>query len=380
MRTAVFLGGLLLVAGTTAIFGADAVSIHSPGFPPSRLEADGRLVEDWGTVGVRVSGKGVVEGPSTLEAIKLDEVIPAARLSSDRGAVTTVATAFRAPAYPAGVDVLNVRVQEAKGQPAEMLLSLDIEPSAQFGMRTVRIGGRTILTLPSDAVQKQELLEWGYCDEAVSLPGWAKPQGKCDPAFKNIRAGMGGVPISYRLPIAAGGEANVLLGLCESHWAEPGRRPLVCRVEGAPQQQVDPVAKWGQHKPGVLLFKAKDSNRDGKLELSVQASPGAQDRNPILNAIWVFPRGESPNLEKTLAGELSSTAVRYVDVGGTNDQSIFPPGKMDYRLKLPAGGAEELTFFVASPGGSAPVPDTSAWTAEALRRAAREVWRDWSQE
>ena len=78
-----------------------------------------------------------------------------------------------------------------------------------------------------------------------------------------------------------------------------------------------------------------------------------------------------------LAGELNAAALRYVDVGGQNDQSVFPPGKLEYRVNLPAGGAKEFTFFVACQGSDAPLPDTSVWTASTLRRAAFEVWRDW---
>jgi hypothetical protein len=68
-----------------------------------------------------------------------------------------------------------------------------------------------------------------------------------------------------------------------------------------------------------------------------------------------------------------------VDVGGDNDQSLYPPGKLEYRFTLLAGAAKELTFFVACPNGSAPLPDASTWTADRLRRAACEVWRDWPE-
>lgn len=81
-----------------------------------------------------------------------------------------------------------------------------------------------------------------------------------------------------------------------------------------------------------------------------------------------------------LSGMLNSAALQYVDVGGQNDQSIYPPGKLEYRLALPPGGAEELAFLVACPGGSAPIPDTSSWTPGKLRRAAREVWLDWPRD
>jgi hypothetical protein len=358
---------------------AEPIPIHSPGFPPSTLDTEGRLIEDWGTVGVKLSGEGIADGPTALQAVKLDDVVPAAQATAARGAVRLVRTAFRAPAFPSGVDVLTVRVEEARGQPAEVMLGLDLPAGAAIGLRAVRLGGRVVLALPAESLANRPLRDWGYCDEATALPGWAKPAVECDPAFRNIRAGMGGVPIVYRFAVNPKSEATVVLGLCESHWAEAGQRPLSCRVEGAAVQTVDPVAKWGQHKPGALAFAARDENGDGRLEVVVRAASGAPDRNPILNAIWLFPAGESPNLERLVAGVLSGAATRYVDVGGDNDQSIYPPGKLEYRIQLAAGGAQELTFFVASPGSSAPTPDTSTRTAATLRRAAVEVWRDWPQ-
>lgn len=368
---------LLLALSMNSALAAEPIPIHSPGFSPSTLDAEGRLVEDWGSVGVTLSGEGIADGPTALQAVKLDDVVPAAQATAARGAVRLIHTAFRAPAFPSGVDVLTVRIEEAREQPAEVTLGLDLPANAVVGLRTVRLGGRVVLTLPAESLDSRPLRDWGYCDEAASLPGWAKPAVECDPAFRNIRAGMGGVPIVYRFAVNPKSEATVVLGLCESHWAEAGQRPLSCRVEGAAAQIVDPVAKWGQHKPGVLAFRARDENGDGKLEVVVRAAPGAQDRNPILNAIWIFPAGESPNLERLVSGVLSGAATRYVDVGGDADQSIYPPGKLEYRLELAAGGAQELTFFVACPDSSAPTPDASTWTAAALRRAAIEVWRDW---
>ena len=370
---------VLLVLAATAV-AAEPISIHSPGFPPSSLDAEGRLVEDWGVVGVTLNGEGVVEGPTTLEAVKLDDFIPAAQATAARGAVRLIRTAFRAPTFPSGVDVLSVRVEETRGQPTAVTAALDLPANTVIGLRTVRLGGRVVLTLPPESLANRPMRDWGYCDEATSLPGWAKPAIECDPAFRNIRAGLGGVPIVYRFAVDPKSAATVVLGLCESHWAEAGQRPLSCRVEGAALQSIDPVAKWGQHKPGVLIFAARDENGDGKLEIAVRAARGARDRNPILNAVWIFPAGESPNSERLVSGVLSGAAIRYVDVGGQNDQSIFPPGKLEYRIELAAGGAQELTFVVASPNSSAPAPDASTWTAATLRRAACEVWRDWPRD
>ncbi|MBM4088277.1 MAG: hypothetical protein FJ276_02430 [Planctomycetes bacterium] len=371
---------LLLLAAAGNLAGAEPIPIGSPGFPPSSVDAAGRLVEDWGTVDIQLSGEGIVDGQARLSPIKLDDVIPAAQAVSEHGAVRMTRTVYRAPIFPEGVDVLQVGLSGTGEKSVDVLMTLDISAGVQLGRRTARIGGRTVLVLPSDAAASQQLLDWGYYDESVSLPGWGKPEGKCDPAFTNIRAGMGGVPIVYQFTVAPGSQADVVLGLCESHWAEAGQRPLRCQVEGAAIQTVDPVAKWGQHKPGTLLFRARDANGDGRLEVSVRPAPRAPDRNPILNVIWLFAPGESPPLEKLIAGQCNDLALRYVDVGGQNDQSVFPPGKLEFRVRLEKDGTQELTFLVACTGGSAPVPELSDWDNDSLLRAARDVWRDWPKD
>ncbi|MFA7003173.1 MAG: hypothetical protein WC429_03970 [Verrucomicrobiia bacterium] len=358
---------------------ADGVAFTSPGFPPSQMNAAGQLVEDWGAVGVKLSGEGVTDAVPAVTAIKLDGVVPAAQAVSRCGTVALTLTAFRAPAYPAGVDVLSVRVEEKQGRAANVTVTLELPAKASAGLRTARLNGRAVLTLPPREESGEKARNWGHCDEASSLPGWAKPAGPCDPAFRNIRAGMGGAPIIYRFAVRPKSKANVVLGFCESHWAEAGQRRLSCRVEGAPPQEVDPIAKWGRHKPGALLFDARDEDGDGRISVVIRGAADAKDKNPILNAIWVFPGGAPPDLKQVIAGKLNSAARRYVDVGGQNDQSLYPGGKLEYRLSLPARGSQELAFFAACQGGVAPIPDASAWTAETLRRAAREVWRDWRE-
>jgi hypothetical protein len=185
------------------------------------------------------------------------------------------------------------------------------------------------------------------------------------------------VPIVYRFAVPPRSETQVVLGFCESHWAKPNQRPLLCRAEGAPPQHVDPVAKWGRHKPGAVRFKARDEDGDGKLEIQVRPAPGAPDRNPILNAIWLFPPAAKLDLGQVVSGALSATATRYVMVGGEKDQSMYPEDRLEYPLQLPAGGTRELTFFLARPGGAAPAPESYDWTPAALRRAALDVWREW---
>lgn len=370
---------LMSLVATAFAAGNEPVAFHSPGLPPSRMDAAGRLLADWGTVGVKLTGEGVTDAAPVVEAIKLDGTVPAARAVTKRGAVSLTLTAYRAPVWPAGVDVLTARVEETRGRAAKVTLVLDLPPKARVGFNTVKLGNRVVAALPSRDLTGEPQREWGYVDEGTALPGWAKPLGACDPSFRNIRAGMGGVPLVYRFSVPPKSTAHVVLGFCESHWAEAGQRPLLCSVEGAPRQHVDPIAKWGRHKPGALSFAARDENGDGKLEVAVRAAPGAKDKNPILNALWLFPAGSAPDLKKVIAGQLNAVAKRHVDVGGAGDQSLYPSGNAEYRLSLPARGAQELAFLVACQDTSAPAPNQTAWTAATLRRAALEVWRDWRE-
>ncbi len=89
----------------------------------------------------------------------------------------------------------------------------------------------------------------------------------------------------------------------------------------------------------------------------------------------MFPPDVYVDTDEVLRGKLNGAAQYYVDVGGENDQLLYKGGKLTYQLRLVPSGKQELTFFLASPGGrSVPDPETTAWTAETLRRAAEEVW------
>ncbi len=354
------------------------IPLDSPGMPASQMNAEGALFEDWGVFRVKLTGEGVpAAGKVTLTPIKLENVLLAAQATWAQGAIAATLTAFRAPAYPSGIDVVTVKLAETVGKAARATLSLDLPDNTTVGTQTVSAGGRAVISLPAPVSTDAPMREWGYADDAVSLPGWGKPSVPCDPAFKNIRAGMNGVPIHYTFPVERGASYNVVLGLCESHWGSAGQRPVICQVEGAKKVEVDPIARWGQHKPGALLFEAKDANGDGRLDVDVLPRLGSPDVNPILNVIWIFPSGAGLNLDQVISGRMNPLALRYVDVGGAGDQSLFAPGKVEYTVDLPANGAQEFTFLVAAAGNTAPVPGKSAWTAEKLKKAALDVWSGW---
>ena len=371
-------GWLGILAVLFAIHLPAEVTFTSPGLPATHMDDQGRLVEDWGLIAVGVAGAGLpTTAPTTVQGLKLDGLIPAAQAQSRYGTVAITLTAFRAPVWPGGLDVLTIRLAETAGQETPVRLSLTLPEAGQIGLKTVTLGGRAVVGLPTGTKASQIMREWGWADDAVALPGWAKPSVDCDPAFQNIRAGVGGVPILYHFKVAPKAKVKALLGFCESFWAQAGQRPLICQVEGAPTQEIDPLDRWGQHRPGAVLFEASDENGDGTLDVCVLPKPGAPDQNPILNAIWLFPANSTPILEQVIAGKLNSNALRYVAVGGSNDQSLYAGGRLEYALTLSANGSQELTFLVACAGSSVPAPDNMAWTSEKLRQAAAAVWRDW---
>ena len=196
------------------------VSFTSPGLPPTRMDDQGRLIEDWGSIAVNVAGTGLpANAPVTLQSVKLDDIIPAAQAQSSHGPVALTLTAFRAPVWPAGLDVLTVRLAETAGQETPVQLSLALPETVRLGLKTVTLGGRAVLSLPAGTKVSQAMRDWGWADDAVALPGWARPAVDCDPAFKNIRAGMGGVPIQVPFQGGPQGQGQRLTRLL--------RKPLV---------------------------------------------------------------------------------------------------------------------------------------------------------
>ncbi|NLH99692.1 MAG: hypothetical protein GX446_09410 [Chthonomonadales bacterium] len=372
--------GLTGLAHTHGLVRQAPVEFGSPAAPPSRMEADGTIVEDWGRLAFTIAGEGIpATGPVAVEASRIANVVPAAAAKAKRGPLEITTTAFRSPTYPAGTDVVTLQIKNTSAAPVSAKLGVPLPDGARVGKRTVIWGGRIILTLPMPIEVDAKKRAWGCDDDSTPMPGWGRPDVECDPAFRNIRAGMNGVPIVYKFSVTPGSSHDVVLGLCESHWESSGMRPVVLKVEGAPPVTVDPLARWGRHKPGALAFQAKDENGDGTLVVSALPAPGAPDPNPILNVIWLFPAGTNPNLDQVILGRMNAVATRTVDVGGETDQSLYLPGKAEYSLSIPAGGTTELTFFVGAAGGSAPMPGKSGWTLETLRKAAVEVNRDWKE-
>lgn len=354
-----------------AAVGAET-EILSPGFAPSKVSADGSVIEPWGAVALRLL---VPAGAATDQQIQ-GEPMPAAVTVSKAGPVSLRQIAYRAPIWPEGTDVIEAAAENCGDKSAEAQIELSLPEKMAVGETLGIIEGRPSLALPLKLRPTREEREWGCAGGVSNLRGWAKPNGPCDPAFQNIAAGMGGVPIRYRFAVSPGGAKAVVLGFCESHHTGARSRVMIATVEGALPQNVDPIARWGRHVPGLVRFSATDADRDGRLDVTVAPDPASGDRNPILNAIWIFDPGSVPDDAAILAGAGSPPAERYVDVGGENDQSLYPPGNLRYTIPLKPGERREILVLLRSPGSQA-VPDPTAmvWTADALRKAAEDVWR-----
>lgn len=355
------------------------IELRSPGSPASKVTKDGTVVEPWGSVRLVVIEP---ENAATVEPRAEETPMPTAVTSSKAGPITLTQSAFRAPIWPSGIDVLEASLTNSGEDSSSVCLELVVPEAMEVGESTGTVEGKRSLALPAGLVPIREERAWGYVDGVSALPGWAKPSVPCDSAFKNIAAGMGGVPIRYRFKVEPGGKRTVVLGFSESHHPTAGLRPLVAQVEGTEDRIVDPVASWGRHVPGVLRFDAVDANADGRLEVAVVPHPQARDRNPILNVIWVFDTAQSIDEQKLIAGEANELAEHYVDVGGRNDQGFYKPGNLRFALELQPKEVREFFLLLRSPGCPY-LPDLSEglWDKETLRKAAADVWRDrWEEE
>ena len=373
MRTIRFASTLFLLVSCAA-WGGGTMALSSPGFPPSEVDETGAVHEPWGVAALRLT----VPAGAELRSQHYDETsAPTVTTTYAADGVVLEQKAYRAPVWPSGVDVLEAclrnTTEEKRAIELEFVLPVDIG----FGERIGTIGGRQAVALPNAIEPQRNARSWGAVQPGSALPGWGRPSAECAPAFKNIRAGMGGVKLAYRFSVVPGEGRTVALGLCESYWAESGKRPMTLRVEGAPARTVDPVAEWGQHGAGCIFFKAVDLNGDGAIDVAVEPHPSAQDKNPILNVLWVFPEGMAMDPEQVTAGAMNDHAEHYVDVGGETDQMFYEGGSLRYALELAPGAEEELLFLLGSPGSSGvPDPGTMAWTPSSLRKAAEDVWRD----
>jgi len=209
------------------------------------------------------------------------------------------------------------------------------------------------------------------------LAGWGKPKRPCDAAFRNIVAGFS-EPATYHLQAEKGKSYVVAVGLCESHWKEPGRRIIDLVIEGRKVATADPVAPpHGTDVPFVLTFPARDADGDGWITVTSVANPKSPDQNSILNVLWLFEADAARDLAPgdIVAGKADRLAACTVDCGGPVEAA--GPAVLDYRVPLEANGSASL--WLTLPMAAAPLKGAKALAsrkAEDLLAVAEKGWRD----
>jgi len=137
---------------------------------------------------------------------------------------------------------------------------------------------------------------------------WAVPPAGVDPVLRHILVHHGG-PLRFELAVSLGDTRRVALALCEGWWKEAGQRVQVLRIEGAEPRTVDAVAEIGRNVAAAFWFDARDLNRDGRIEIAIEAAADAPDQNTFLNGLWVFPSDAEPDSPALLEGDLNAIAL-----------------------------------------------------------------------
>ena len=157
---------------------------------------------------------------------------------------------------------------------------------------------------PGETSEASSLLR---TDGSERLSGWAKPARACAPVFSGIDLATGGKPLLFQATVPARRQVTVVFGLCEGWHRESGKRPLILTVEGGGSKRVDPVKDFGADQPGLYSLPGQDKDGNGVIDISVTTPEGAEDRNAILNALWIFDA--PPANERILSGQADGQAL-----------------------------------------------------------------------
>lgn len=144
--------------------------------------------------------------------------------------------------------------------------------------------------------------------------GWVIPPDSLDPAFANVAWGTNRA-IRYQVDVEPGQSYKVATGFLEGWKSTAGARPLEIHVEGSPVITIDPLADGVRGKAYVHIRDARDTNRDGKLNIEIHPSATGPDPNTIINVFWVFPNNLQLTADAIARGEHNHDALVYFDCG-----------------------------------------------------------------
>ncbi len=173
---------------------------------------------------------------------------------------------------------------------------------------------------------------------------WGKPNRKCDKRFRDILVGYNR-PLEFTYKVKGDETYRLAFAFIESWHDNPKRRPLEIHIEGETVRKLNLIGEFGRHTPVVLTFDAKDKNHNGLLEMGIFASPDAEDKNTILNALWIFEAAKAPTEQQILAGGIDDLTLAFYDASGHRqepiklyfDKTISPRGEFNVLVTLPQG-------------------------------------------
>jgi hypothetical protein len=199
---------------------------------------------------------------------------------------------------------------------------------------------------------------------------WGRPDRQCDERFRDVLVGYGR-PLTFTFPAESGKEYHVAFGLIESWHKEAGKRPLDLRIEGKSVRVVDLISDYGQHRPVVLTFNAKDDNKNGFLEMGIYPVTNAEDENTILTALWVFEAKDIPSDRQILLGQVDSRAMAIYEV----NSRIENPLRLYFSKQYLAPGHKDQILIAFYRGKEAETSVSIETTKEELDKAIR-YWKD----
>jgi hypothetical protein len=192
--------------------------------------------------------------------------------------------------------------------------------------------------------------------EALTPPktalNWARPSQPCDPVFQNILVAHGEA-LRYRIHDVGAQTLTLVLGVCEGFHTMAGQRVLALTIENRIRKTLDPVAELGQNVPSVFALTATDETGDGHVDVTIAAAETARDKNPILNALWIF-NGPAPPPAEILAGQHHARAAAFIHA---KQPELAPAGEPLASLAL--GDTVSRTRAVWATAASLETADTT---------------------
>jgi hypothetical protein len=104
-------------------------------------------------------------------------------------------------------------------------------------------------------------------------------------------------------------DINIALGFLPKGGTQQGQQRIMIWAEGSEKKPVDPVKDFETGKPGVYFLKAKDINRDGRIDIRVLPDSASANKNIYLNAFWAYPGSVAISEKDFVSGKLPQLGI-----------------------------------------------------------------------